>query len=284
MEAVKISDRFSATWRSECEVSNWRLFVEIDPEGRSVDIYEFFGNGTPGRVHSGHSFLWSFGLRNKSSVEDFIKFLEGDKGQELLCSMCDGWSEKYNGSNMVGILTEGAFDAYKAIEADLDSLWEEIPEVWSPSEWFDSASMSDEALVKEICASGSIEDYASEQATICDGVLCASQIEKYLEDVCRRVADNNHIGRSLDAKKLLGEDVSGYQPFLRLEALYDKTEMDEIWYVLDDEGENMANALIFEIGSHFFVGYTDELDGWKVMDREDSKKLNLVLELPNGNA
>ena len=98
------------------------------------------------------------------------------------------------------------------------------------------------------------------------------------------MADNNHIGRSLDAKKLLGEDVSGYQPFLRLEALYDKTEMDEIWYVLDDEGENMANALIFEIGSHFFVGYTDELDGWKVMDREDSKKLNLVLELPNGNA
>ena len=282
MEAVKISDRFSATWRSECEVSNWRLFVEIDPKGRSVDIYEFFGYGTPGRVHSGHSFMWSFGLQNKSSVEDLVKFLEGE-GQEFLQKICDEWYEEFNGSNMVGVLTSEAFEAYKAIEAELDSLWEETPPLWSPSEWFDSGYLGKEQIVREAAESGSIVEYASLQSFNCEGVLCDSDVEKYLESVCRDVMSEEKGGVVLDAYRLLEEEVPAWGKE-QLSPLYDDADMDDIFYVLDENGENVANALVFEIGSVFFVGYTDEMDGWKLMSREDSKKLTLSLDLPNGNA
>ena len=64
-------------------------------------------------------------------------FLESKEGQELLDSVCEGWSDVWNGNNYVGALNESGNNALDELVEELESLYSE-DEYWTCSDYFDN--------------------------------------------------------------------------------------------------------------------------------------------------
>ena len=92
--------------------------------------------------------------------------------------VCDGYDERWDGSNTVGVFNDDATEASEAIEALCDGPESDLC-VWEASDWF--ASFSDEDLARDLGITAKTTDdelkniaFREEQAASdsdgCDGV------------------------------------------------------------------------------------------------------------------
>lgn len=151
---IKITDNFETR-----EGTNWSVNVVLSPETQEVEIYEFFGNGSPMAVVNGTAILlaWSRSA-NYANVDELVSYLESDEGQEMLKTICQEHSISWNGSNHVGKLTLLGEAFLEEICQTINYLFEQLPHFWPADEWF--ASVSDEEILSMLEEAGSVSEAA----------------------------------------------------------------------------------------------------------------------------
>ncbi len=111
-------------------------FIELDPStGALTAKYNpEVGNAVPASVYHGKVLRWSIPLMNAETVNALM-----EQVTPLAQRVCDGYSERWNGSNTVGKLTEDAEEASDKIDTICDRE-EDSLHVWEASEWYGSHS------------------------------------------------------------------------------------------------------------------------------------------------
>lgn len=187
---------------------NWETEVCLDPTDRTVSIYAWFGNGqTMASFHGREICIGHLSRANVADMSDLVAFLESDDTQETLALIIDGYSERWDGSNHRGRLTEDAHSLREDLCDRISDRMAELPTYWSADEWFGSAD-----VVADMRRDGaeSIEEYAAEQEHLCDpGVLDEDDVVAYLREKLEEAADEAEDDLALAnyARMLLGKPI-----------------------------------------------------------------------------
>ena len=112
-------------------------YVEIDPRGDSIivsaDYSEEIGNAIPARVW--HHLTYQIDCPDGILGESLTEYLESDHFQEQVREMCEGYEERWDGSNNAGHWNQWARQIEEAIESDLRDL--EYAQIYEGDEWID---------------------------------------------------------------------------------------------------------------------------------------------------
>lgn len=187
---------------------NWRTEVCLDPADRTVSIYAWFGNGqTMASFHGREICIGHLSRANVADMSDLVEFLESEDTQETLALIIDGYSERWDGSNHRGRLTDSADELVERLTDQVNDIMAELPTHWSADEWFGSTD-----VVADMRRDGaeSIEEYAAEQTHLCDpGVLEDDDVITYLREKLEAVADEGEDDLALAnyARMLLGKPI-----------------------------------------------------------------------------
>lgn len=202
---IAILDKFEARPGSD----NWRTEVCLDPADRTVSIYVWFGNGQTMASFLGREIcIGHLSRANVADMSDLVAFLESDDTQETLALIIDGYSERWDGSNHVGRLTDSADQLAESLTDRINDIMAELPTHWSADDWFGSVD-----VVADMRRDGaeSIEEYAAEQTHLCaPGVLDEDDVITYLREKLEEVADEGEDDLALAnyARMLLGKPVA----------------------------------------------------------------------------
>lgn len=187
---------------------NWRTEVVLDPNDRTVSIYAWFGNGqTMASFHGREICIGHLSRANVADMSDLVEFLESEDTQATLALIIDGYSERWDGSNTRGRLTEDAHSLREDLCDRVSDIMAELPTHWSADEWFGSVD-----VVADMRRDGaeSIEEYAAEQTHLCDpGVLDEDDVITYLREKLEEAADEGEDDLALAnyARMLLGKPI-----------------------------------------------------------------------------
>lgn len=162
-------------------------YVEIDPFEKLVStvISAEIGNAVPTGVRNGR--VYWLDVPSEAHGRALDTLLRSDFVQALIKRICDGYSDRWDGSNVIGSLDDDATNAMEALEGLLHDV-ETVP-VWTAEEWLADppgtelpATMSD----------SDVRAYATDIAAVAeaDGNLVTG-----LEDYLRQCRDR---GRQAD--------------------------------------------------------------------------------------
>jgi hypothetical protein len=119
--------------------NDWqRAYIEIDPSSRtlSADYNGNVGNAVPMEVW--HHRLLRVSLARPLPAADANALME--QVAPLAATVCDGWSEHWDGHNFVGVLDEDAQAALDQIEQACDEPRYTTYEVWTADDWLSPCS------------------------------------------------------------------------------------------------------------------------------------------------
>lgn len=167
-----------------CE-TQWRLSLD---EGGTVQIYsrDYYGSdGTPMDIWHRRTLEWGFRRRGDQSVTDAAELAadlaEGGVLRALLERVHAGHSVDWNGSNMVGGLTDDATEASDEIERLLDKYATDdtAPTVWDAYEWLTArGSTKAETVLRDLgITADATEEEISVAAKDADSIAKGDDVE-----------------------------------------------------------------------------------------------------------
>jgi hypothetical protein len=110
----------------------------IDPASRTVAVEQDadVGGVTPDRYYT---LIVARVIDAHPDADALRSYLTSNEGQSLLARVCDGHSRDWDGSNVVGRLSDDAEEAAAALIAAAESLPETDWTVWDTGDWVDQA-------------------------------------------------------------------------------------------------------------------------------------------------
>jgi hypothetical protein len=157
-----------------------RAYVELNCRDNTLSSTYFseIGNGTSMDCFHSRAFLWNISPYMKvSAINDLLEKLES-LAQEIL----DGYTEKYNGSNYVGVLSEAAEDSKDAIEKICDEYASDPSNMfnyWSWDEWLRHNNVAED--LKDF---SNLEDFEEKERSYMDEEdLLEGELIDYLSEL-----------------------------------------------------------------------------------------------------
>lgn len=151
----------------------------IDPGTRTAWVQQDYPgqNGVPEHIWR-HRTL-SYGIDTRPDQDALSEYLNGEEAQALLAAICDEHTVEWDGSNMVGRLSEAGNAAVEellaGIEAEVaDSDWA----LWDIDEWFNGApdDLTAETTDEELAQLTEKYDYMARS----DSVMLDGDVREYL--------------------------------------------------------------------------------------------------------
>lgn len=158
-------------------------FIEFAPEEQTLfaSVDSHVDGGTPEYIYNGLSFRWSLPSPYLTG-ETINEILTSEDLLTLLVRLSQGYEQKFDGSSLIGTLTEDAQDAYLEIEVWLERWTDtDLIKVCDPWEYF--GSVEDE--IKERLEQGEDIMYILDELTD-DVDVFDPDLEDYIEEVFQR--------------------------------------------------------------------------------------------------
>lgn len=115
--------------------------LKLDPGTRSVWIEQENARESYILADEYYNVTLRHKLDGRPDEDAAYDYLDSDDGQDLLVTVCDGWSRWYDGSNHIGHLTDNAMEAWEQIIEDLEALPQSPWELWPVEDWLDDYAL-----------------------------------------------------------------------------------------------------------------------------------------------
>ncbi len=190
MKIVCPTERTALYHRYQGQTNRQPVIIQIDPiqDTLSIDYNAEIGNAVPTAVYHGR--IRRFTLAQVPTADAARELLE--QIYSLAMEVSAGYSEEWDGSNMIGKLTPHAEAVEQAIERELTTWAEHAAPAetvcgWAASEWYTSGDAATELGITAVTTDEQVEASLQEHEGIVDGpdgeVIVLEGVREFMRQV-----------------------------------------------------------------------------------------------------